>query len=115
MVRAATTNGREINMSAVKDSAQATTFIYTNFYNLYRKSKIESQSSQEVAKGLVLKSHSVTQNPTVAEVKVVSAHQMEQLSHWSHSSVNSNYRSLRESRKRLNFLMTEIDEILKKA
>jgi len=102
-------------MSAVRDSAQATTFIYTNFYNLYRKSKMEAVSKQELAKGLVLKSHSITENPTVAEVKVVSQLQMEQLSHWSHSSINSNFRSLRESRKRLNFLMTEIDEILKKA
>ncbi len=102
-------------MSAVRDSAQATTFIYTNFYNLYRKSKMESQASAPVAKGLVLKSHAITQNPSVAEVKVVSPVQMEQLGHWSHSSVNSNFRSLRESRKRLNFLMTEIDEILKKA
>ena len=102
-------------MSAVKDSAQATTFIYTNFYNLYRQSKMASQQKQEVAKGMVLKSHAITQNPSVAEVKVVSQHQLEQLNHWTHSSVNSNYRALRESRKRLNFLMTEIDEILKKS
>lgn len=102
-------------MSAAKDQSQATTFIYTNFYNLYRKSKIESQSGKEVAKGLVLKSHSLTATPAVAEVRVISPQQMEQLSHWTHSSINSNYRSLRESRKRLKFLMTEIDEILKKA
>ena len=102
-------------MSAARDQAQATTFIYTNFYSLYRKSKFEAQPTQELAKGLVLKSHSVTQNPSVAEVRLVSAQQMEQLSHWSHSNVSSSFRSLRESRKRLNFLMTEIDEILKKA
>ena len=102
-------------MSAVRDSAQATTFIYTNFYNLYRNTKLAAESKNELAKGLVLKSHSITENPTVAEVKVVSPQQMEQLSHWSHSNINSSFRSLRESRKRLNFLMTEIDEILKKA
>ena len=102
-------------MSAVRDSAQATTFIYTNFYNLYRKSKFEAVANQELAKGMVLSSHSITANPTVSEVRVVSPEQMEQLSHWSHSSINSNFRSLRESRKRLNFLMSEINEILKKA
>ncbi len=102
-------------MSAMRDSAQGTTFIYTNFYNLYRKTKLEAESQKELAKGLVLKSHSITENPSVAEVRVVSPEQMEQLSHWSHSNVNSNFRSLRESRKRLNFLMSEIDEILKKA
>lgn len=102
-------------MSAVKDSAQASTFIYTNFYNLYRKSKLDSASKKELASGMILKSHSITQNPAVAEVRVVSPEQMSHLSHWSHSSVNSNYRALRESRKRLNFLMTEIDEILKKS
>jgi hypothetical protein len=102
-------------MSAVRDSAQGTTFIYTNFYNLYRKSKLDAVAKKELASGLILKSHSITENPTAAEVKVVSPQQMEQLSHWSHSNVNSSYRALRESRKRLNFLMSEIDEILKKA
>ena len=102
-------------MSAVRDSAQATTFIYTNFYNLYRKSKLQEEAKKELSKGLVLSSHSITQNPTVAEVRVVSPEQMEQISHWSHSSINSNFLSLRESRKRLNFLMTEINEILNKS
>lgn len=102
-------------MSAVRDSAQATTFIYTNFYNLYRKSKMDAVAKNELASGLILKSHSITENPVMAEVKVVSPQQMEHLSHWSHSSVNSSYRALRESRKRLKFLMSEIDEILKKA
>jgi len=106
-------------MSAVKDPQQATTFIYTNFYNLYRKSKIEAEANKEVVKGLVLKSHSVTQhptfNPSVAEVRVVSSHQMEQLSHWSHSNMSTHLRSLNESRKRLKFLMAEIDDLLKRS
>jgi len=106
-------------MSAVKDPQQATTFIYTNFYHLYRKSKIEAASNQEMVKGLVLKSHSITQNPafnpSVSEVRVVSPQQMEQLSHWSHTNMSTHLRSLNESRKRLKFLMSEIDDILKKS
>jgi hypothetical protein len=106
-------------MSAVRDSSQASTFIYTNFYNLYRKSKIQAEANKEVVKGLVLKSHSVTEhpafNPTVSEVRVVSPQQMEQLSHWSHSKMSTHLRSLNESRKRLKFLMAEVDDILKKA
>jgi len=110
-------------MSAVKDPAQATTFIYSNFYQLYRKSKLEAQDHHETVKGLVLKTHSITKNPgfttlptaSVAEVRVISPHQMEQLSHWSHAGMSSHLRSLNESRKRLKYLMAEIDDLLKKS
>jgi hypothetical protein len=100
-------------MSAVKDSAQGTTFIYTNFYHLYQKSKLESEKQKPLAKGLVLKSNSLTAHPSVSEVRVVSPEQLETLSQWSHGGIQSSYRSLRNARKRLKFLMGEIDELLK--
>ena len=103
-------------MSAMKDSNQAPTFIYTNFYNLYRKSKFESDTQPELLTGVVLTTaHTQSFAPTVAEVRVVSHHQMEQLSQWSHSNLSSHFRSLNESRKRLKFLTSEIDDILKKS
>lgn len=93
-------------MPAVRDQQQATKFIYTNFYELYRKSKLEAEAGRELAKGFVL-------HTSAAEVRVVSPEQVEGLQQWSHHKVSHSLRSLRESRKRLKFLMTEIDDILK--
>ena len=101
-------------MSAVRDENTNSTFIYTNFYNLYLKSKAESVSKTDLAKGMVLKTRAITETPSVAEVRVISNEQLEQLDHWTHSSLNSNYRALRESRKKLKYLMSEIEEILKR-
>jgi hypothetical protein len=104
------------SMSAARDDNQSSTFIYTNFYHLYLKSKAGSQSQNEsgLAKGMVLKTRSITETPSVAEVRVISPEQLEQLQHWTHSSLNSNYRALRDSRKKLKYLMGEIEEILKR-
>jgi hypothetical protein len=101
-------------MSAVKDQNQSTTFIYTNFYNLYRKSKLESLSKEELAKGLILKSRAHTEAPSIGQARVITTEQQQHLQDWTRHSLNSSFRSLRESRKRLQFLMTEIDEILSK-
>lgn len=107
-------------MSAFKDSQQNITFVYSNFYHLYRKGKLQAEAQKELAKGLVLKSHSVTETPSVAEVRVVNSRQSEEIQRWSTQSSSkkdmaSNLRSLRDARKRLNFLMSELDELLKRS
>jgi hypothetical protein len=108
-------------MSAFKDPHQATTFIYSNFYDIYRKSKLESLKQKELATGVVLKSRSLTETPSIAEVRVVSSKQAEELSHWSHAKPETgkkemalHLRDLRDARKRLVFLMAELEELLKR-
>ena len=102
-------------MSAVKDqSQQQSTFVYTNFYNLYQKSKLDSQSKNELATGLLLKSRIHTATPESIEVRVISEEQQQELKNWTTLSLRSNYRSLKESRKKLNYLLTELEEILAK-
>lgn len=108
-------------MSAIKDPTQNTTFIYSNFYQIYRKGKMQSQQQQELAKGIVLKSHSVIETPAVAEVRVVSSKQTEELSQWAGNAsegkkdMAAHLRTLRDARKRLNFLMNEMEELLKRS
>jgi hypothetical protein len=108
-------------MSAIKDPQQATTFIYSNFYQLYRKGKLDKLQQKELASGVVLKSRSVTETPGVAEVRVVNSQQAEDLSKWTHAQPNegkkdmaAHLKSLRDARKRLMFLMSELDELLKR-
>ncbi len=100
-------------MPAMKDENMNSTFIYTNFYGLYLKSKLSGMTSSEPAKAMVLKSRSLTQNPVNPVRTILSSEQQEQLNQWTHSSLNSNYRALRDSRKKLKFLMSEIEELLK--
>lgn len=109
-------------MSAVKDPNQKTTFIYSNFYHIYRKGKVASdvQKMNESAKGVVLKSSSPAL-PQPAEVRVVNHEESEGLKAWTSSEVHDGKKSmaeqlnsLRDASKRLKFLMTEVDEILKK-
>ena len=109
-------------MSAVRDTSQNTTFIFSNFYHLYRKGKLQAQAKNELAKGVVLKSRSVTEMPPDASAKVAHQPQSEDLSHWTHFEMESakrevahHLRTLRESKKRLNFLMQEIDDLLKRS
>jgi hypothetical protein len=100
-------------MSAVKDTQQNITFVYSNFYQIYRKSQL--------SKGIVLKAHSVTETPAIAEVRVVTSQQSEELKQWSHAAddgkrhMAENLRALRDARKRLSFLMNEMDELLKRS
>jgi len=108
-------------MSAAKDPTQTTTFIYSNFYHLYRKGKKVEAAKSEVARGVVLKSRSIIETPAPAAVSVTSSHQAEAMSSWTHgqssarNEVASHLRSLREARKRLQFMLQEIDEHLKRA
>jgi hypothetical protein len=98
-------------MSAVRDQNQNTTFIFSNFYHIYRKSKLEAQLKNELAKGVVLKSSELS-----------TAKEVEEFSIWSHGETQagkremaSHLRSLREARKRLHYMMQELDSILKQS
>ncbi len=102
-------------MSATRDQSQAPTFHYTSFFDLYRKSKLESFAREELAKGVLLKSRSHTEIPASASVRVISPEQQQSLHHWTQSNLRTSYRSLSESRKRLKYLMSEVQEILEKS
>ena len=110
-------------MSAIKDPEQATTFIYSNFYQLYRteklKEKLEKLKQKEVASGVVLKSRSITEAPSLAEVSVVSAEQADEFRKWAHEQTSTgkkdmatHLKSVREARKRRVYLMNELNELL---
>lgn len=101
-------------MSATRDQSQAPTFHYQNFYDLYRKSKMDAFAGEELAKGVLLKSRSHTEMPTAA-VRVISPEQQQSLHHWTHSSLRSNVRTLSESRKKLKYLLAEVQEVLEKS
>lgn len=104
-------------MSAERDNQQGMTFIFSNFYQLYRQGKIDADSKHEpVAKGKVLKAHSVTETPVPAEVRVMDSHQTQEWSKWAnHKNVREHLRSLREAKQRLKFLTQELDEMLKRS
>ncbi len=110
-------------MSAVKDPQQGLTFNYSNFYHLYRNGKLQqAESERTLAKGIVLKSHSHTEIPSVAQAQVVTTAQTVELTAWASGANHSaakhdlakSLKDLREAHKRLDFLMSEIDEILKR-
>ena len=102
-------------MSAVKDQSQHGTFLYTNFYNLYQKSKLESQSKNELTTGVLLKSRIHTAMPVSVEARVISEEQQQNLKNWATLSMRSNYRTLNESRKKLKYLLNELEEVLAKS
>jgi hypothetical protein len=68
----------------------------------------------------VLKTNSIIDTPSIAEVKVVSSRQTEDIKRWAQfdgqakSDLASQVRALRDARKRLSFLLSEIDQILKR-
>jgi hypothetical protein len=114
-------------MSAERDNQQGMTFIYSNFYQLYRQGKIEADSRHEpVAKGKILKVHSRTETPVPAQVCVASQEQTAEWAQWAAgrdssteaskiNGVREHLRSLREAKARLKFLTQELDEILKRS
>jgi hypothetical protein len=96
-------------MPATRDRSQNTTFIFSNFYELYQKAKNSGQEQGGVAKGLVLKT---------TDSRWVSDEESQQLHSWSKNSnpsskIARHLQDLRQARKRLSFLMAEMDEILK--
>ena len=97
-------------MSAVSDSQQGISFIYTNFYDHYK--------NLSSARGVVLKTESV---PTLAEVSVVTSEQQQDLSSWVHQTKSEgkkdlalHLRELREARKRFTYLLAEVEDLLKR-
>ncbi len=107
-------------MSAAKDPSQNSLFIYSNFYHLYLKGK--SVTKPEAAKGVVLKAARAEEFPAPAEVRVVSQAESETFSGWTsgeagpaRNEIAQQLLTLRQARKRLSFMMQEIDEILKRA
>jgi hypothetical protein len=105
-------NRIEKRMSAVKDQSQNSTFIYTNFYNLYRKSQFDSKAKDQPVSGVLLKTLTHTAVPESLSVQVINEEQQVAMKNWTTLSLRSNYRTLRESRKKLKFLMSEVEEIL---
>ena len=103
-------------MSATKDASQSTLFIYSNFYHLYLKGKEARLPKSEQAKGVVLKPGRSEAVPAPAQVRVVAAAETEAFETWSaKSDLAKQLHTLRQARKRLNYMMQEIDEILKRA
>ena len=110
-------------MSATRDTEQQhTKFIFSNFYHLYlqRKAAKAAEPASTPLSGMVLRSGRVTEAPVPAEVHVASSHGNASLKKWvnteaeaGRASIAEQIKTLRDARKRLNFLMQEIDELLK--
>jgi hypothetical protein len=110
-------------MSATRDTSSQTKFVFSNFYHLYLQSKAAkaSEDAEHLAKGLVIRASRMTGTPTPAQVQVVSSHHQESIKTWANPEITKGRNSmaeqmntLRTARKRLNYLMEEIDEILKR-
>ena len=109
-------------MSASRDTEQNTKFIFSNFYHLYLQSKAaKTGTASDPATGIVLRTRSHTETPALAQVHVVSSHGNDSLKKWANSeesfgrnALALQIQTLRNTRKRLNYLMEEIDEILKR-
>ena len=112
-------------MSAERDQQQGMTFIYSNFYQLYRQGKFDGSKHEVLAKGKILKVLSHTETPVPAEVHVINSQQTEEWSNWAHQKgsksgsrfhgMREHLRSLREAKNKLKFLSEELDEILKRS
>jgi hypothetical protein len=109
-------------MSATKDGTQSTLFIYSNFYQLYLKGKEARLPKSELTTGMVLKTRASEAAPAPAEVRVVSPAETEAFAEWTsgksspgRSDLAQQLQTLRQARKRLTYMMQEIDEILKRA
>ncbi len=98
-------------MSASHDPKQPSTFIYPSFYELYRK---ESGSPGDgLLTGKVLR----TNDP-----RWVSPSENQQLTEWSMNetgnspkkSMAKTLNDLRQARKKLNFMIAEMDELIKR-
>jgi len=100
-------------MSATRDQNQATTFLYSNFYDLYRNQK-GPKTESSVTSGILLKTGSVRSVSPEESKALGSWSRAEDLQHGK-KSLAQQLSDLRQARKRLSFLMNEMDELLKKA
>lgn len=97
-------------MSASRDTKQAASasFISSNFYEHYK--------NLAHAKGIILKS----EVPSIGQVKIVTPEHQRDLNEWAEHSkeigkrgISQSLLELRESRKRLMYLVSELNEIVK--
>ena len=95
-------------MSAVRDSQHAVSFVYTNLYEHYK--------SMNNARGVILKAKTA---PTPATVSVMDSQQQKDLGEWVQKSKDhcrqemaKTLRELREARKRFNYLLTEVSDLI---
>ncbi len=110
-------------MAAERDNQQGITFIYSNLYQVYRQGKLDAQVKQENAqvtgesthlKGVVLK-HSETEN----HVQQINPDQLGGLKKWlrsnseSSKSLSNDMKALKDARKRLVFLLNDLETLLK--
>ena len=100
-------------MSATRDQNQATTFIYSSFYDLYRNQK-GLKADHSVTSGVLLKTGSV-RTVSAEDSKAIGSWSRAEDLHHGKKSLAVQLSELRQARKRLSFLMNEMDELLKKA
>jgi len=99
-------------MSASHDPKQPSTFIYSSLYELYQRSQT-TPSTSSLLTGQVLK----TNDP-----RWIAPSESKQLTCWSeNASMNESKKSmaktlndLRQARKKLNFMIAEMDELIKR-
>ncbi len=108
-------------MSAVRDQSQNTKFVFANFYHLYLQGKLAKTAQDDIAKGVVLKTNPVSSVPQMAEVKVVTNPSSEDMKNFAmardsgRKDLSKSLKGLQDARKRLAFLMQEVDDILKRS
>ena len=108
-------------MSAVRDQSQNTKFVFANFYHLYLQGKLAAIQPDSLAKGLVLKTNSTPSMPQMADVRVITNPSSEEMTNFAmardagRKDMTKNLKGLQDARKRLSFLMQEVDEILKRS
>jgi hypothetical protein len=100
-------------MSATRDSSQNATFVFSNFYHLYQKEKSKLRDESSPIKGVVLAQK--------VEATAVSSSDQESYRQWATNEVQagkkglaSDLLELRNARKKLSFLIQEMDELLKR-
>ncbi|MBU6154992.1 MAG: hypothetical protein KGP28_11870 [Bdellovibrionales bacterium] len=100
-------------MSATRDSSQHATFVFSSFYEIYQKEKSKFREESSPIKGVVLtrKTTPFAINPS----------DQESFQKWATQEVTAGKKSLasellelRKARKRLLFLIQELDDILKR-
>ena len=97
-------------MSATRDTSETTQIHFSRFHELYRNQKSKEEGT--LTSGLVLKSGCVrTVSP--GETKAIGSwSRAEDIQHGK-KSLATQLSELRTARKRLSFLMSEMDELLK--
>jgi hypothetical protein len=100
-------------MSASRDHTQNATFIFSSFYGLYQKAKTQSANPSDLTKGVVLKT---------SDIQTVSQDDQAAFSSWARNETSTGKKNLashllelRQARKKLSFMIQEMDELLKRS